>query len=123
MKEDNWSLFKRLRNKCSLQVKKDRSSYFSSLNKICTEKGDSASLFKLAKKLMNLKNSGTPTCFSKNGKMVTAPREIANIQLNFYIEKIEKLIQNLPNDHVDPLISLKNALRRWGMEAKKHPKF
>ena len=120
---DDWALLKKLKSKCNRMVKNDRASHYKSLNDLYIENNDSASLFKLAKQRMNIKNGGNPTVFLKNGKMVTAPSDIANMQMDYYCEKVKKLMENLPMDGIDPLFWLKNAMTRWGSKAKLRPTF
>ena len=121
LNRDDWNLYRRLRNKCTQMVKNDRKSHFSNLNNKYIQNGDSSSLFALAKNRMNMLKSGPPTGFLKNGKMVSKPKEIANMQIEFFEKKVEKFIESLPNENIDPLAVLKSALLRWGDEAKKRP--
>ena len=48
------------------------------------------------------------------GKNVTAPQKIANIQVNYFSKKVKKLMDAIPDTNLDPLCYLKNALERWG---------
>ena len=120
---DDWRLYRRLKNKCNKLVKIDRSNHFKSLNEVHMKNNDSASLFKLSKNRMNIKTGGQPTAFLIGGKMITAPRDVANVQIDFFQKKIEDLIKNLPNEGIDPLLILKNALIRWGAKTDARPKF
>ena len=102
LKEEDWKLYKKLRNKCNFLVKKDRIIHFSDLNNLHIKNKDSSSLFKLANKCMNIKNSGTLTSFLAGGKVILSPKDMANIQMHFFNDKIEKLIKNLPKITLTP---------------------
>ena len=46
---------------------------------------------------MGWKSNGPPTAFLQNGKIIRFPKEIANIQMKFFHDKIEDLKMKLPN--------------------------
>ena len=85
---EDWKLYRRLKNKCNKLIKLDRSNHFKSLNEVHMKNNDSASLFKLSKNRMNIKTGGQPTAFLVEGKLVTAPKEVANLQIDFFQKKI-----------------------------------
>ena len=87
------------------------------------EQNDVSGLYKMAKLRMGVKKSGKPTFFTINGKMVTSPIEIANIQNDYFHSKIQKFTRELPQNNEDPLKYLKEAIKRWGVFAKNRPIF
>ena len=62
---------------------------------------------------MGWKNSGTPAAFHLDGNITRSPKQIANLQLDYFHNKVDKLLEALPNTTIDPLKLLKDAISRW----------
>ena len=78
------------------------------------ENKDSKGLYSFTKKKMGWKNGGTPQSFQIDGKMYTKPKIMADLQMNFYQNKIKKLVTKLPPQTANPLSTLQEVMRRWG---------
>ena len=74
---------------------------------------DTARLHSLTRKLLGWKSSGPPVRFEINGRSIIKPVEIANIQANFYQDKVAKIKANLPKVRNDPLRYLRSAFSKW----------
>ena len=77
------------------------------------------------KKLLKFKTAGPPSTFLKNGTLIKKPIELATIQLEYFSEKIDKLMNRLANQPQtlrNPLEYLELALQRWENK-QKVPKF
>ena len=59
------------------------------------------------------KKSGPPTCFKIKGKVYRKQKELAELQANYYAEKVEGIKNDLPRVNYDPLKLLKRAFLRW----------
>ena len=112
--EEDWGTYRRLRNRCNKNIKKDRRDNQKEIFKKCQDNKDSKGLFRYTKKKMGWKVGGTPQVFQIDGKMITNPTTMANIQMEYYHKKVKKLVENLPPQTADPLSSLREAMARWG---------
>ena len=79
-------------------------------------------IFNETKKLLKLKTGGQPTSFLVAGRLIKKPSELANIQIEYYTMKIQKLMGRLSGIDGDPLDYLKMALQRW-QQGGNIPKF
>ena len=57
------------------------------------------------------KTEGTPECFLKNGEPVTSPREMAELQMNSFRDKVKGLLDKLPDPTEDTTDSSRQLLR------------
>ena len=57
---------------------------------------------------------------SREGELVAKPRDIANIQVKAFHDKLERLKQCLPDTDDDPVGHLRAAMREWS-EAGNRP--
>ena len=71
-------------------VKKDKINHQKAINKIHIENNNTAGLYKSAKSRMVIKAGGKPTMFLLGREIITAPHLIANIQVNYFSEKVKK---------------------------------
>ena len=69
--------------------------------------------FQLQKE-MGWVSGGPPTCFLLAGRRIEGHREIANIQIRYFSDKLKKLTEKLPTVTGDPLTTLKKAVNNWG---------
>ena len=111
--EDDWSLYKSLRNKCSANVKSDKANHFRKLYDKHDKEKDSRNLYQLTKNQLGWKNKGPPTSLVIKGKLFTAPRDIAEQQQIYFKEKVETLQKSIPPPTADPLGILKTAMGKW----------
>ena len=58
---------------------------------------------------------GTPQSFLQNGSIISSPTILAEIQNNFFVNKVKNLVWNLPpkEDLPDPLHHLNLAMENW----------
>ena len=78
------------------------------------ENNDSRGLYRLTKKKMGWINASTPQSFLIDGKWITNPRQMAELQASHYKDKVQKLVNQLPPQMKDPLSNLRDAFARWG---------
>ena len=94
-------------------IDKDRKKFFSDKYSTLQETNDVSGIYKLAKLQAGWKATSTPVSFTVNGKKVNAPQQIADIQLDTFRNKTEKLINQLPPPTQDPLSHLQEAMNKW----------
>ena len=63
---------------------------------------------------MGWNNVSSPEMFLMDGKQITSPKLMANIQIDVFQNKVKKLLEALPPKINDPLQYLKTAIHRWG---------
>ena len=63
---------------------------------------------------MGWKNKGNPEFYLVDGIKITNPKQMANEQVEYYHKKVNKLIENLPQQTHDPLETLVKTIDRWG---------
>ena len=81
-------------------------------NKIENEK-DTRKLYNLTYELMNKTKGGSPQSFVSEGKLIRKPKQMANLQINYYKNKIENLISKIPMTNRDPHRLLRSAMSTW----------
>ena len=110
---EDWTLYRKLRNQCNKKVKQDRIDYQKTLYDNYDKETNTKNTFKLSKEILGWKNGKTPTTFHRDGQSVTGQQEIAEMQNQFYKEKISKLNNQLPQSNLDPLKTLKESIQDW----------
>ena len=120
---EDWKCYRKLRNACTSSLRADRKAdarkHFTKFEKV----NDVSQLYKMTKRRLGWENGGTPTSFLKDGKQITSPKLMANLQMDFFLEKNKKLNEELPITNGDPHTILKKALERWGDKALKREEF
>ena len=116
---EDWQKYRKLRNKCTSEVSKDKNKFLEKQFENFESKNDLKSIYSQVKNNMGWKNSGPPTVFKTENGLERRPEYIANIQNNFYTKRIKDLYKKIPESQNDPLKILKNALKRWGPNADK----
>ena len=73
----------------------------------------STNLWKSIKRWLNWKSAGPPSQLFSDGVLIKTPEGLATTMNRFFINKVERLRQNIPNSNIDPLQVLRES-----MEAK-----
>ena len=111
---EDWQKYRKLRNKCTSEVSKDKNKFLEKQFENFESKNDLKSIYSQVKNNMGWKNSGPPTVFKTENGLERRPEYIANIQNNFYTKRIKDLYKKYQNPKMK-----KNALKRWGPNADK----
>ena len=98
-------------------TRSDKKHHFHQLYEKMQNKNDTKGLYRSIKTQLGWKNSGPPQSLDVEGRKITAPRDIANEQMNFFKKKIEKLMSEIPRPTQDPLKTLQLAIDRWSSKA------
>ena len=96
--------FKNLRNCVTNRLKKEKRNWKQSKLHECGE--DSGKLWRNVLGWLNWKSSGAPTQIFYKGALENKPANIAACMNEYFVDKIEKIVENLPVSNFDPLKSL-----------------
>ena len=70
-------------------------------------------IYNLTAQLSGNKTTTTPQHYVQQGRIIAKPVEMANAQLDYFVKKVDKLIENLPTTNRNPLRYLDSALEKW----------
>ena len=105
----DWVVFKKLRNKVNNFLKYDKKAWQQSkLGQIC---GDSVNAWKFTKAWLGWKSGGPPTKLCVNGVMVNKPILLAKILNEYFIDKVNKIVNSLPPTVYDPLKLVRKIMK------------
>ena len=108
--DEMWTMYRKIRNKCTEAVKKDRKEYFGKMYDACETERDISRLYKTTRKQLGREESGPPVSFLIDGRRISAPKEMADVQVQYYFDKNKKLEAELIKDNsMDPTESLRRA--------------
>ena len=77
------------------------------------DQNDIKGMYKTTRNQLEYQVIGPPQQLVLQGNNITAPREIAQTQMEFFNRKIEKLMGELPRPTDDPLKVLNDAMEKW----------
>ena len=63
--------------------------------------------------------SSSPTSFTVDGKKITNPQQMADLQMNTFSDKTKKLLSELPPSSIDPCAKLSETLDKWGSKERR----
>ena len=110
LKED-WDKYKRLRNDLSVVKKKEKLEWQKLKLEACEESGDYGKLWKNILGWLNWSSASSPTKLSHNGNLETSPSKMAELQNQYYIDKVKSIRQNMPAQQRDPLSTLRQRMQ------------
>jgi hypothetical protein len=102
---EDYNAYKNLRNDVCHLVKKDKKNWLKTKldNKEVTEK----EVWRTTKQFIGQTGSGPPTCIRIGNNITSKPIKIANALNEYFIEKVKKLRESLPQPTYDPIEVLK----------------
>ena len=71
---------------------------------------NSAKVWKNVKDIINWRSSGAPTQLFSNGTLHCKPREVADCQNQFFVDKVRLIRENMPPPVSDPLRKLTSLM-------------
>ena len=110
---EDWVVFKSLRNSVVKKLKKCKKEFFSNMYDKAEKSKTTKELFRLTRELQDLRDGNAPLTLIIDGKPVRKPEQMANFQLDYYVEKIKKILITLQNVTGDPYRVLDAALEKW----------
>ena len=108
-RQDDWLTYKKLRNKVTARLKSEENSWQKS--KLSHLSGNPAEQWSNVLGWLGWKNSCSPTQLFYEGKLYNRPLDIANCQNHYFIDKVKKLLQDMPAPTSDPLAKLKMIMK------------
>ena len=102
---DDWVKYKSLRNKINNRLKYEERSWQKFKLQEC--EGSPSKSWKNVKSILNWNTSGSPSQLFYQGRLVNKPQELADVQNQYFVDKINLLRQGLPPPVTDPLQTLK----------------
>ena len=105
----NYEKFKKLRNRATNQLRKDKIGWQKKKLQECS--GNSSLMWKNVLGWLNWSSTGSPSRLFHGGRLFTSPKALAEIMNNFFIEKICLIRQKLPAPNEDPLKMLKHLMK------------
>ena len=94
-------------------LRTDRRMHKEGVFKDLIDKKDSRGLFRMVKNLAGWKTGGTPEAFLVEGRLTRNPRQMVEIQMTAFVDKVKKLSEKLPAPNGDPMRTLSNTMTRW----------
>ena len=115
-RDQDWSEYRRLRNKCNALTKSDKKKHFNDLFDL-NSKSNISELYKNVKSQLGWKTSGPPQSLLIKDKIVKTSEGIAEAQMDYFETKVKKLIEDIPDTTTEPTKHLEEALENWGTKA------
>lgn len=108
----DWDLYRKMRNSVTKLNRKKRKIYFD--NQFHKVGNDSKKIWKVLNKLTGRKNKDNPLFLEAGDKFITKPVEIANYLNDYFISKLDKLKENMPNlsDDISHLLIRNEIMKR-----------
>ena len=111
---DDWKLYRSQRNKVNRLVNTDRRKHYDDIYTKHYENKDVGGTYKAAKNQAGWFKNTSPTSFLIDGRKITDPQDMANLQSKTFSDKTSKLLDELPPPTIDPCASLQSSLNKWG---------
>ena len=109
--KEDWDRYKRLRNDLSVVKKREKLAWHQQKLEACEESGDYGKLWKNILGWLNWSSTSSPTKLSQNGVLETSPSKMAELQNQYYINKVKTIRQNMPAQKKDPLYTLMQRMQ------------
>ncbi len=95
---EDCNIYKELRNNCNKKVKSDRRENLKEKYENLNKNKDSKGLFRLTKQKMGWKAGGSPEAFLVDGRMMSNPKKMADLQVLHYQNKIKNQIDEVTSN-------------------------
>ena len=104
---------KKRRNEVCKELRKDKNKFYEELYNKMEEEKDTKGLYGLTRKLQGTVSDMSPQFYVKDGKQVRKPVEMANLQLSYHRDKIDKIAEKITPSQRNPHRFLDAALKNW----------
>ena len=111
---DTWKLYRTQRNEVNRQVNRDRKAHYDDIYERHYQNNDVGETYRTAKNQVGWSKNMSPTSFIQDGKKITDPQAMADLQMKVFTDKTDKLIRELPPPTMDPCEILRESLNNWG---------
>ena len=110
--QEDWIIYKRLRNQVTCRLKSEESSWQGRKLRDCSRSPSEQWQYVLG--WLGWKSSGSPNQLFYGGRLLNRPSEIADCQNEYFVDKVQQVRENLPGQVSDPLSKLKFLMRNRG---------
>ena len=100
----------------------DKSKYLKMSYQKIEDTKDTGALFSLTRSLLGWSRTGPPVMFLREGQTVRKHRELADMQADYYYQKVKKIKESILVTDKVPLVYMRMAYERW-TEAAQIPEF
>ena len=111
--EEDWMDFRRQRNQCTAEQKRDKQRHLTELFNMIEDDKDSGKIFATTKELLGMTKTGHPSYFKVEGKTTFKQQELAEWQADWFQTKLKIITISIPQVCFDPLQYLKKAFNEW----------
>ena len=111
--KDDWEKYKKSRNNCVKSLRESKNDFFNKMYSKMNDEKDSKKLYGITNELIGKQSGNSPQQFVINGKIIRKQQEIANTQMNYYVDKIGKILGKMTDTGRDPHRFLDRALSTW----------
>ena len=108
---EDWELYKQLRNSVTAQLREDKVSWQKSKLESCENIGDTGKLWKNVLGWLNWTSTSSPTKLLSEGNLETSPSKMADIQNQYYVDKVRTIRRSFQGQNGDPLEVLRQRLQ------------
>ena len=109
--QEDWKRYRRLRNDLEVEKRREKRTWQQQKLKTCEEMSDSRGLWKNILGWLNWSTTNSPTKLLQDGVLETSPSRMAEIQNQYYIDKVKLIRQNMPAQKKDPLTCLRQRMQ------------
>ena len=109
--KNDWGHYKKVRNMITNNLRFEERTWQRKNIQIHEGNSNSSGTWKTIKRILNWKSSGSPTRLYYNGILKTKSQEVADIQNDFFIRKIENIKKSMKSSNSDPLCLLRKLMK------------
>ena len=99
-----------MRNELTKSLWKEKIAWQQGKLDSCEESKDTGKLWKNILGWLNWSSASSPTKLLVDGDMVTSPQKMAQVQNEYYINKVREIRRNMPRQKKDPLSTLRQVM-------------
>ena len=104
---EEWRLYRNIRHQKNRAVKQDELDWQRAK---LWSKNNPSDMWKTAKSILGWSCSGPPTQLYHQGECITSPKGLATTMNNYFLDKIKKLRDSIPQTNSDPLAKMRESM-------------
>ena len=108
--QQDWSHYKKLRNHLTKALHKEKLAWQQKKVNTLEKNQNSGQLWKYVTSWLNWTSATSPTKLLHNGDMLTSPHTMADVQNQYYINKVKEIRSNMPPQKCDPLATVRRLM-------------
>ena len=92
---NDWLDYKRQRNDCTREIKREKTEHFKNIFTSLQKNNDSKRIHRVAWDLLGWNRDLAQKSFLHQGRIISSPKELANLQIDHYSDKMNRLNEEL----------------------------